>query len=809
MKKNVKLLFGIVLQVIALVLAYSEGQAQSGNLVYIDTVVTGPGQDITVRFSLKNSDSIASLSIPISYDTAILNLKSLSFASTRVAYLGGKLTTPPTITQANGHFVVAVFRILEPAIGPGDGPVFSVTFGVAATATSGTSSRIDSLFYPPGGELLLVEASSARSIHPAFWAGLVTVSTRPPVFSALADQAVLEGDTLKLDVSAADPDGRKIALSLTNKPTGATLVDNGNGTGRVLWTPDFVGPNSADMSPFVFGIRATNGTASTDIAAHVTVINRNRAPIIAAASSFQVQAGQPMSFSVNATDADFDPITWSLSGLPVGATFDNKNPGQIDWTPAITDSGSRVVRFVASDPTGFSDTATVTIQVAKTVLYSLTLDTLSADPNTSVVYYVNLDNKLPISSFRILFNYDPSVLTLLGVTKVGTRSAAMNLFDVTTNAGDMAGNLRIVGNVNGPGQTGNPPLEPGNGPIAKLTFRTSGNIIYAGQYVPLRFQFLDSPADNDNTFTDATDIKITQGQIAYQDGSVMIKSIGQIKVGDINLNGLAYEISDVIYFTNYFINPFKYPFSALQYANSDINGDHLVATIADLVTLINVILGGAPTGRITGEPPASVELDMASRDNQVVVRSSSTAPVAGLFITLTTGTALDSAQIQPVCRELSVISRQDGNTVRLLLYDMNGASLPAGMHELVVINSTSSVDISEVAAASVDGRLMAATARAQTVVPDKYSLEQNYPNPFNPETRISFALSSAGNVRLAVYNVLGEEIVTLAEGAYPAGGHSVTWRGNDRYGQTVASGIYLYRLEAASMVLTRKMMLVK
>jgi flagellar hook assembly protein FlgD len=104
---------------------------------------------------------------------------------------------------------------------------------------------------------------------------------------------------------------------------------------------------------------------------------------------------------------------------------------------------------------------------------------------------------------------------------------------------------------------------------------------------------------------------------------------------------------------------------------------------------------------------------------------------------------------------------------------------------------------------------MAATARAQTVVPDKYSLEQNYPNPFNPETRISFALSSAGNVRLAVYNVLGEEIVTLAEGAYPAGGHSVTWRGNDRYGQTVASGIYLYRLEAASMVLTRKMMLVK
>ena len=94
-------------------------------------------------------------------------------------------------------------------------------------------------------------------------------------------------------------------------------------------------------------------------------------------------------------------------------------------------------------------------------------------------------------------------------------------------------------------------------------------------------------------------------------------------------------------------------------------------------------------------------------------------------------------------------------------------------------------------------------------IPTEYGLDQNYPNPFNPETKISFALPSAGNIRLAVYNLLGEEIATLAEGAYPAGGHSVAWRGVDRHGRMVASGIYLYRLEAGSVVLTRKMMLVK
>ncbi|MBI5266760.1 MAG: T9SS type A sorting domain-containing protein [candidate division Zixibacteria bacterium] len=809
MKKYGKPLIGIILQVLALVLAYSSVQAQGGNLVYIDSVVSGPGQDVTVRFNLKNSDTIASLSVPITYDTSILTLKSLSFTGTRIAYLGNKLTTPQTITQANGHFIVAAFRIMEPSIPVGDGPVFSVTFSVAASATSGIRSTIDSLFYPPGGSLLLVEAGTARSIRPAFRAGLVTVSTRPPVFAALADQAVLEGDTLKLDVSATDPNGQKITLSLTSKPTGATLIDNGNGTGRVVWAPDFVGPNSADMSPFAIGIRATNGTASTDIAVHVTVINRDRAPLIAAASSVQVQAGQPLSFGVSATDADFDPITWKISGLPAGATFDNKNPGRIDWTPAITDSGSRVITVIASDPIGFSDTAIVTVNVAKTVIYSLTLDTLSADPNTSVDYYVRLDNKLPVSSFRVLFNYDPSVLTLLGVTKVGTRSAGWSVFDVTTNAGDITGNLRIVGSANGAGQTGNPPLAPGNGPIVKLTFRVSGNIIYAGQYLPVRFQYLDAPINNDNTLGDSAGVKITQGQIAYQDGSVLIKSVGRLKIGDVNLNGMAYEISDVIYFTNFFIDPVKYPFNALQYANSDVNGDHLLGTIADLVTLINAILGGSPAAKLSGETPAPVELSLNTGDHRAVVQSSSTEPVAGLFITFKVESGFDPANLQPLCRELTVISRQDGDTVRLLLYDINGGSLPAGTHELVGINATSSVEITKVTAASIDGRLMVASISTQTMIPDKFSLEQNYPNPFNPETQIRFALPGPANVRLTIYNLLGEEVVTLAEGAYPAGTQTVVWRGIDRNGQSVASGVYLYRLEADASVLTRKMMLVK
>lgn len=806
MTKYVKTLFGIALRVLTLVLAGSAVQAQSQNLVYVDSVVSGPGQEVTVRVSVRNSDSIASLSIPITYDAAVLAIKSLSFAGSRIEYLSNKIVSPSTITSANGHFVVAAFRIMEKALAPGDGPVFSVVFDVASSATDGANAAIDSLFYPPGGELLLVKADSAKTVRPSFRAGNVLISSRPPVFAALSNQSVLEGDSLKLDFSAADPNGRPVTFSLVNKPTGAKLTDNGNGTGRITWVPDYVGPNSADMSPFTVGVRATNGTASTDLQTHITVINRDRAPVISAISTLALQAGQSVSFSVSAVDPDFDPIAWSLTGLPAGANFDNKNPGTINWTSAITDSGSWQIQFVASDPIGFSDTALVTLNVAKTIIYGLSLDTVSTDPNTTVDYYVSLDNKLPVSSFRLLFNYDPSVLTLLSISKVGTRSEAFPVFDISTNVGDIAGNVRIVGNVNSPGLTTNAPLGAGNGPIVKLSLRTSGNIIYAGQYAPVRFQFLDPPVNNDNTMTDSSGAKIVQGQIAYSDGSVQIKSLGTVKIGDINLNGLAYEISDVIYFTNYFISPWQYPFSVIQYANSDVNGDNLVATIADLVTLINVILGNT-TRRLTGEEPSPVEFTVSDASGGRIISSDCIDPIGGILMTLEVGDEFEISDVATLSSDLTTLTSRDGSTLRLLMYDMNGQTLPPGVNQLVRIPVSATVK--EVMVSSAAGQLMAASISAGEVLPGEYSLSQNYPNPFNPETNIEFALPDAAHIRLTIFNLLGQEISVPAEGDYPAGVHTVTWRGADNGGRAVASGMYFYRLETPAGTLTRKMMLLK
>ncbi len=88
--------------------------------------------------------------------------------------------------------------------------------------------------------------------------------------------------------------------------------------------------------------------------------------------------------------------------------------------------------------------------------------------------------------------------------------------------------------------------------------------------------------------------------------------------------------------------------------------------------------------------------------------------------------------------------------------------------------------------------------------PGKFSLSQNYPNPFNPTTTISFNIPEASNVRLTLYNILGQEIKTLVNESKEAGVHTVNFNASD-----LNSGLYIYKLEANGLTQTRKMTLVK
>jgi len=97
----------------------------------------------------------------------------------------------------------------------------------------------------------------------------------------------------------------------------------------------------------------------------------------------------------------------------------------------------------------------------------------------------------------------------------------------------------------------------------------------------------------------------------------------------------------------------------------------------------------------------------------------------------------------------------------------------------------------------------------QPLIPTRLELTGNYPNPFNPSTRIRFGLPQNAQIRLVIFNLLGEKVRTLVDASFMAGFHELTWDGMNENGQQVSSGLYLYKLEADQKTLSGRMLLVR
>ena len=95
-----------------------------------------------------------------------------------------------------------------------------------------------------------------------------------------------------------------------------------------------------------------------------------------------------------------------------------------------------------------------------------------------------------------------------------------------------------------------------------------------------------------------------------------------------------------------------------------------------------------------------------------------------------------------------------------------------------------------------------------TSLPQGFALGQNYPNPFNPSTIIPYQLAATSQVRLEVFNALGQRMATLVDGEQSAGAYQAQWDGTDAAGQAVAAGVYLYRLMAGGGQQTERMVLI-
>lgn len=230
------------------------------------------------------------------------------------------------------------------------------------------------------------------------------------------------------------------------------------------------------------------------------------------------------------------------------------------------------------------------------------------------------------------------------------------------------------------------------------------------------------------------------------------------------------------------------------------------STAAEKVTMIADIDGNL-----------SNEFAAGSRDGRVIAFSGGTdvipveftafsAMVNGANVTLTWSTATELNN-----QGFSVERRtQDGSYIELAFVPGNGTTTEPSIYIYNDLGLSYGTYLYRLKQIDFDGTFeYSKEIEVNVGLPIEYSLEQNYPNPFNPSTTIKYSVPFDGNVKLSVFNILGEVVAVLVNEQVKAGFYTIEWNSRNNSGLSVPSGAYFYRLEAENFTDVKKMILLR
>jgi hypothetical protein len=304
--------------------------------------------------------------------------------------------------------------------------------------------------------------------------------------------------------------------------------------------------------------------------------------------------------------------------------------------------------------------------------------------------------------------------------------------------------------------------------------------------------------------------------------------IETVLCGDVNCSGgdPAVDIDDVVCLIDYVFASGSCP-CALLAGDANCSGGDPAVDIDDIVYLINYIFAGgpAPCADCDGGTPVlkssmgSATLSLLGNGtndrNVTTLAFSSDQETQGLQLEFETSGDVLNLTASSTLNGIQVFSGWVDGRFKVGLLDMQGqAMIPAGKSDILTLSYSGDGEIElvkTIAVAKGGGRLDVTITKgaSETTLPRDFSLEQNHPNPFNPSTEISFSLPVTSQVRLDVFNIMGQKVTTLVKGSLPAGKHTVVWDGKSLAGETVASGVYFYKIEAAGFTDVKKMLLMK
>ncbi|MFH2056132.1 MAG: FlgD immunoglobulin-like domain containing protein, partial [bacterium] len=392
-----------------------------------------------------------------------------------------------------------------------------------------------------------------------------------------------------------------------------------------------------------------------------------------------------------------------------------------------------------------------------------------------------------------------------------------------------------------------------DGVVARVSFRATSNANFAGYVYPVKFYWFECGdngistvsgdtllvdkliLDPEFTIWDETDdilfpeasrydgigvpdtcIEGDKTQplrcVTFVNGSICIIHNDSIDArGDINLNGLANEIGDAVLFTNYFLKGISVFTISVpgQTVATDINADGIPLQLGDLIYLLRIITGDAlPIPKLSPHY-RDIDLELASDAHGTTFTSVSNSDLGGLFLKV----KLDSGVMPEIIPSEELLDlgfdyQLNGDILHLLIYsDRQDARIASGRRALFSLRGVEHAEVIHAEASDYYGSDIDVRV-GKTTLPSGFELRQNFPNPFNPETQIALSLPRSSDWVLTIFNINGQ-LVRSFEGTSAAGVTTVTWDGNDLSGQSVATGVYLYRLDAGDFTDTKKMLLVK
>jgi hypothetical protein len=303
------------------------------------------------------------------------------------------------------------------------------------------------------------------------------------------------------------------------------------------------------------------------------------------------------------------------------------------------------------------------------------------------------------------------------------------------------------------------------------------------------------------------------------------------------------------------LNPVVFLGSAANFkilAGSKINSTGPTAVTGDIGVSPGTIINGFPPGTLTGVQypgdaiSAAAQLDLKSAYDSIsarIVDSTITTQLGGhtythgvyksgsgtfeITDTLTLNGGGDASAVW-IFTMTGALTTASGSYVKLIngaqwynVFWQVGSSATLGSNSTFSGNIIALSSITANDGATISGRLLArmdsvslhnntiggvvvvTTVRTE-YVPNGFTLSQNYPNPFNPSTTISYTIPNISHVRLVVFDILGNQVVTLEDKTKGDGSYKITWTPKN-----LSSGVYLYRLQADNLISTKKLLLLK